>query len=193
MERYVHTHVSQYVCTFIMEILICMYICFSHLLTCTHPLRELEASPETLGRCNAIFDESGHFLVSRLVLTLRCIITQLPKSQQNSSTKIYSMFDGNRSIDGNDFVTLIYRQREPISNILTSFMILILLPLLSSPLLLYLFYVNFKIYGALTGIKILNLVTNRVVKVLGTSESGERFLTVALYQVSSVSNRGQEV
>ena len=103
------------------------------------------------------------------------------------------MFDGNRSIDGNDFVTLIYRQREPISNILTSFMILILLPLLSSPLLLYLFYVNFKIYGALTGIKILNLVTNRVVKVLGTSESGERFLTVALYQVSSVSNRGQEV
>jgi peptidylprolyl isomerase domain and WD repeat-containing protein 1 len=29
---------------------------------------------------------------------------------------------------------------------------------------------------------VLNLVTNRVVKVLGTTESGERFLSVALYQ-----------
>ena len=32
------------------------------------------------------------------------------------------------------------------------------------------------------GIKILNTVTNRVVRVLGASETNERFLTVALYQ-----------
>jgi peptidylprolyl isomerase domain and WD repeat-containing protein 1 len=41
---------------------------------------------------------------------------------------------------------------------------------------------NFLIYGSLVGIKILNLVTNRVVRVLGAAEAGERFLFVALYQ-----------
>ena len=41
---------------------------------------------------------------------------------------------------------------------------------------------NFLIYGSLSGIKILNLYTNRVSRTIGTSESGERFLAVALYQ-----------
>jgi peptidylprolyl isomerase domain and WD repeat-containing protein 1 len=41
---------------------------------------------------------------------------------------------------------------------------------------------NFLIYGSLGGIKIVNVVTNTVAKVLGGNESGERFLTVALYQ-----------
>lgn len=41
---------------------------------------------------------------------------------------------------------------------------------------------NFLMYSSLPGIKILNLVTNRVVRTLGTHESGERFLAIALYQ-----------
>ena len=41
---------------------------------------------------------------------------------------------------------------------------------------------NFLIYGSLFGIKVLNLVTNKVVKTLGSSEPGERFLAVSLYQ-----------
>lgn len=41
---------------------------------------------------------------------------------------------------------------------------------------------NFLIYGSLVGIKILNLVSNRVVRTLGTAESGERFLALCLYQ-----------
>lgn len=41
---------------------------------------------------------------------------------------------------------------------------------------------NFLIYGTAIGIKILNTVTNKVVRCLGTAESGERFLTLALYQ-----------
>ena len=41
---------------------------------------------------------------------------------------------------------------------------------------------NFLIYGSLTGIKMLNLVTNRVVRTVGSSEPGERFLALALYQ-----------
>lgn len=41
---------------------------------------------------------------------------------------------------------------------------------------------NFLVYGSLAGIKILNVVTNRVVRVLGSGETGERFLSVTLYQ-----------
>jgi peptidylprolyl isomerase domain and WD repeat-containing protein 1 len=41
---------------------------------------------------------------------------------------------------------------------------------------------NFLIYSSLVGIKILNLFTNRVVRTLGTPESGERFLALCLYQ-----------
>lgn len=37
-------------------------------------------------------------------------------------------------------------------------------------------------YSSLTGVKILNIVTNRVVSTVGSAESGERFLAVALYQ-----------
>ncbi|KAI8980800.1 hypothetical protein BDB01DRAFT_795626 [Pilobolus umbonatus] len=40
---------------------------------------------------------------------------------------------------------------------------------------------NFIIYGALLGIKVLNIHTNRVVRVIGKSESN-RFVNVALYQ-----------
>jgi len=41
---------------------------------------------------------------------------------------------------------------------------------------------NFLLYSSIIGIKVLNIHTNSVVKILGTPESGERFLTVALYQ-----------
>lgn len=41
---------------------------------------------------------------------------------------------------------------------------------------------HFIVYGALSGIKVVNIVTNRVVRVLGSRESGERFVAVALYQ-----------
>lgn len=41
---------------------------------------------------------------------------------------------------------------------------------------------NFLIYGSIGGVKVLNLVTNRVVRTLGAGEPGERFLSVALYQ-----------
>jgi peptidylprolyl isomerase domain and WD repeat-containing protein 1 len=41
---------------------------------------------------------------------------------------------------------------------------------------------HFLIFGTLKGIKIVNVVTNKVVRVLGLGESGERFLNVALYQ-----------
>ena len=40
-----------------------------------------------------------------------------------------------------------------------------------------------QIYAALTGVKIVNTVTNGLVRILGCGESGERFLTIALYQV----------
>jgi hypothetical protein len=45
-----------------------------------------------------------------------------------------------------------------------------------------------QVYSSLTGIKILNIVTNRVVSTVGSAESGERFLAVALYQVESCSH-----
>ena len=64
-----------------------------------------------------------------------------------------------------------------------SFLLIFFSPQFPSPHFSFSSYFLFKIYGSLTGIKILNLVTNRVVKVLGTVESGERFLSVALYQV----------
>jgi peptidylprolyl isomerase domain and WD repeat-containing protein 1 len=41
---------------------------------------------------------------------------------------------------------------------------------------------NFLIYGSLGGIKMLNLYNNRVARTIGTSETGERFLAIALYQ-----------
>lgn len=41
---------------------------------------------------------------------------------------------------------------------------------------------NFLLYSTIIGIKILNIHTNTVVKILGTPESGERFLALALYQ-----------
>jgi peptidylprolyl isomerase domain and WD repeat-containing protein 1 len=41
---------------------------------------------------------------------------------------------------------------------------------------------NFLVFGTLKGIKVVNVVTNKVVRVLGLGESGERFLSVALYQ-----------
>jgi peptidylprolyl isomerase domain and WD repeat-containing protein 1 len=41
---------------------------------------------------------------------------------------------------------------------------------------------HFLIFGSLGGIKILNIVTNRIVRVIGASEAGERFLALALYQ-----------
>lgn len=40
----------------------------------------------------------------------------------------------------------------------------------------------FLIFATLKGIKIVNIVTNKVVRTVGTGESGERFLHVALYQ-----------
>lgn len=41
---------------------------------------------------------------------------------------------------------------------------------------------HFLVFGSLKGIKIVNVVTNKVVRVLGLGESSERFLSVALYQ-----------
>ena len=41
---------------------------------------------------------------------------------------------------------------------------------------------HFLVYASLVGIKIVNVETNRVVKVLGKIESGERFLRVCLFQ-----------
>merc|ERR1711871_141213 len=40
----------------------------------------------------------------------------------------------------------------------------------------------FLIYASLIGIKVVNLKTSRIVRILGTTESGERFLSLALYQ-----------
>jgi len=48
----------------------------------------------------------------------------------------------------------------------------------------------FLIFGSLKGIKIVNVFTNKVTKVVGMGESGERFLCVALYQgVPKVDNQ----
>jgi peptidylprolyl isomerase domain and WD repeat-containing protein 1 len=41
---------------------------------------------------------------------------------------------------------------------------------------------HFLLFGSLRGVKILNLTTNKVSRVIGAGESGERFLAVALYQ-----------
>ncbi|KAK9833523.1 hypothetical protein WJX81_001231 [Elliptochloris bilobata] len=41
---------------------------------------------------------------------------------------------------------------------------------------------NFLLYATLLGIKVVNLVTKRIARVLGKVESGERFLRLALYQ-----------
>ncbi|EFN51411.1 hypothetical protein CHLNCDRAFT_28079, partial [Chlorella variabilis] len=42
---------------------------------------------------------------------------------------------------------------------------------------------NFLLYATLLGIKVINLVTSRVVRIIGKVESTERFLSIALYQV----------
>lgn len=41
---------------------------------------------------------------------------------------------------------------------------------------------NFLLYPTILGIKVVNLVTNRVVKIIGKVENTERFLSIALYQ-----------
>lgn len=41
---------------------------------------------------------------------------------------------------------------------------------------------HFLLFGSAVGIKVLNIVTNRVVRTLGANESGERFTAIALYQ-----------
>lgn len=41
---------------------------------------------------------------------------------------------------------------------------------------------NFLVFGSISGIKMLNTVTNKLTRVLGAGESGERFLAVGLYQ-----------
>ncbi|GFR48933.1 hypothetical protein Agub_g10939, partial [Astrephomene gubernaculifera] len=41
---------------------------------------------------------------------------------------------------------------------------------------------NFLLYSSLLGIKVINLVTNKVVRILGKVENTERFLTLAIYQ-----------
>ncbi len=41
---------------------------------------------------------------------------------------------------------------------------------------------HFLVYASLLGIKVVNMETNRVVKILGRIESGERFLHVAMFQ-----------
>ncbi|KXZ54623.1 hypothetical protein GPECTOR_4g688 [Gonium pectorale] len=41
---------------------------------------------------------------------------------------------------------------------------------------------NFLLYGTLLGVKVVNLVTNKVVRILGKVENTERYLTLALYQ-----------
>lgn len=41
---------------------------------------------------------------------------------------------------------------------------------------------HFLLYSTLLGIKVVNLVTNRVVKIIGKVENSERFLQIALYQ-----------
>jgi hypothetical protein len=40
-----------------------------------------------------------------------------------------------------------------------------------------------QLFGTMLGIKVLNVVTNKVVRVLGSRESNERFLSASLYQV----------
>lgn len=41
---------------------------------------------------------------------------------------------------------------------------------------------NFVLYATLLGIKVVNLITNRVVHIIGKVENGERFLRIALHQ-----------
>eukprot|EP01036_Dinobryon_divergens_P031873 gene31873-41358_t len=49
---------------------------------------------------------------------------------------------------------------------------------------------NLLVYGSLRGIKVVNVVTNKLVRVIGSGESGERFMFVALYQgVPKVDNQ----
>ena len=41
---------------------------------------------------------------------------------------------------------------------------------------------NFVLYPTLLGVKVVNLVTNRVARIIGKVENTERFLRIALYQ-----------
>ncbi|KAG2449525.1 hypothetical protein HYH02_005667 [Chlamydomonas schloesseri] len=49
---------------------------------------------------------------------------------------------------------------------------------------------NFLLYATLLGIKVVNLTTNKVVRILGKVENSERFLTLALYQGASKGKSG---
>lgn len=48
---------------------------------------------------------------------------------------------------------------------------------------------NFLLYPTLLGIKVVNLVTNRVVRLLGKVENTERFVRIALYQGQSLKTK----
>eukprot|EP00249_Psilotum_nudum_P019322 c27193_g1_i1 orf=184-1833(+) len=52
---------------------------------------------------------------------------------------------------------------------------------------------NFLLYTTLLGIKVVNLHTNKVARILGKVENNERFLRVALYQGGSSSKRVKKV
>ena len=43
---------------------------------------------------------------------------------------------------------------------------------------------NFVVYATLLGVKMVNIVTNRLARLVGKVENSERFLRVALYQVT---------
>ncbi|KAG2490973.1 hypothetical protein HYH03_010647 [Edaphochlamys debaryana] len=49
---------------------------------------------------------------------------------------------------------------------------------------------NFLLYGTLLGVKVVNLATNKVSRILGKVENTERFLTLALYQGSTTGKSG---
>ncbi|KAG2431728.1 hypothetical protein HXX76_009224 [Chlamydomonas incerta] len=49
---------------------------------------------------------------------------------------------------------------------------------------------NFLLYATLLGVKVVNLTTNKVVRMLGKVENSERFLTLALYQGASRGKSG---
>lgn len=56
---------------------------------------------------------------------------------------------------------------------------------------------NFLLYATVLGIKVLNIVTNRLVRWLGVAESSERFLALALYQgnpqkTATIMNGGEQ-
>ena len=52
---------------------------------------------------------------------------------------------------------------------------------------------NFVLYPTLLGIKVVNLVTNRLVRLIGKVENTERFLRIALYQVGTTAPAAAEI